>query len=532
MKPQTRSNWVVQRGLTLAMGILLAILPAPADAQAPVSSATSFGYTGQILNFPALQERCDFEFKLYDAPSGGNLVGGPVRHEDVPVTAGVYMVELDFGRDSLAGPARYLEIGARPGKSDGPYTLLPPRQKLLAAPYALSVPGLRTQPNPISPNVSGGYSGNSINAEVVGATIAGGGDASTPNRVTDDYGAVGGGVNNQAGDNAGSTRDNTFATVSGGFANIARAGYATVGGGWQNSAGGLYTTVGGGALNLAEGSYAVIAGGQDNSASGVVSTIAGGWLNSASNAYASVGGGYSNIASNAYTTVAGGSYNVASGERATVGGGYVNIANGKFAVIPGGRDNQAQGDYSFGAGRQAKANRAGCFVWADSTAADLNCDIDNRFMVRASGGVYLFTEPGLKAGTALPAGSGSWSTLSDRAAKANFVPVDGQDILARLADLPLQSWNYRTQAPSIRHIGPTSQDFYATFGVGEDKRYISTVDAAGVALAAIQGLQQLVQAQRGQLDTQQEQIAALQRQNADLTARLAALEELLQAEAP
>jgi hypothetical protein len=55
------------------------------------------------------------------------------------------------------------------------------------------------------------------------------------------------------------------------------------------------------------------------------------------------------------------------------------------------------------------------------------------------------------------------------------------------------------------------------------------VDADGVALAAIQGLYELVQEQATQLVAQQEQIGALQQQNAAMEARLAALEALIKA---
>jgi uncharacterized coiled-coil protein SlyX len=57
-----------------------------------------------------------------------------------------------------------------------------------------------------------------------------------------------------------------------------------------------------------------------------------------------------------------------------------------------------------------------------------------------------------------------------------------------VAALPLTSWNYKTQAKSIRHLGPMAQDFYAAFAVGEDDRHITEIDESGVALAAIQGL--------------------------------------------
>jgi hypothetical protein len=109
--------------------------------------------------------------------------------------------------------------------------------------------------------------------------------------------------------------------------------------------------------------------------------------------------------------------------------------------------------------------------------------------------------------------------------------VDGQEVLARLAEMPISTWNYRAQDPSIRHVGPVAQDFYAAFEVGRDDRHIATIDLDGVALAAIQGLYQLSQEQDVRIEeleaentAQQAQIDTLQQQNADLDARLAALE--------
>jgi hypothetical protein len=120
-------------------------------------------------------------------------------------------------------------------------------------------------------------------------------------------------------------------------------------------------------------------------------------------------------------------------------------------------------------------------------------------------------------GVQLAAGGNAWAPVSDRAAKEDFAPVDGAEILERLATLPIETWKLRGQEPSIRHMGPMAQDFYAAFGLGESDRPISTVDADGVALAAIQGLYHLVQVQAAHLTAQQGQIAALE-------ARLAVLE--------
>jgi hypothetical protein len=87
---------------------------------------------------------------------------------------------------------------------------------------------------------------------------------------------------------------------------------------------------------------------------------------------------------------------------------------------------------------------------------------------------------------------------SDRNRKEDIAAVDAREILARVVELPIQSWRYRNEPE--KHVGPMAQDFYATFGLGRDERGIATVDADGVALAAIQALYELVEAQRATLD--------------------------------
>jgi len=77
---------------------------------------------------------------------------------------------------------------------------------------------------------------------------------------------------------------------------------------------------------------------------------------------------------------------------------------------------------------------------------------------------------------------------SDREAKRNFRPVDAEEVLERVLSLPISTWSYRNEDDTVRHIGPMAQDFRATFEVGPSDRHIATVDADGVALAAIQAL--------------------------------------------
>ena len=116
--------------------------------------------------------------------------------------------------------------------------------------------------------------------------------------------------------------------------------------------------------------------------------------------------------------------------------------------------------------------------------------------------------------------------LSDRDAKANFAPVDGRKLLERLTAISIETWNYKAQDASIRHIGPMAQDFHEAFGVGEDERHITTIDADGVALAAIQGLYEIVKEKDAEIS---ELRAEKDARIAALEARLGALEAIVRA---
>jgi hypothetical protein len=85
--------------------------------------------------------------------------------------------------------------------------------------------------------------------------------------------------------------------------------------------------------------------------------------------------------------------------------------------------------------------------------------------------------------------NGTVITSSDRNVKAGFEPVDSQLALEKVVALPITRWHY-TNDSATPHVGPMAQDFHAAFGLGRDDKHIATVDADGVALAAIQGLNQ------------------------------------------
>jgi trimeric autotransporter adhesin len=407
---------------------------------------SAFTYQGRLTDGgqPA-SGKYDFKFTLRDA--GGNQVGSAALLEDVTVTDGLFTVKLDFGVTAFGAEARSLEAGVRPGASTGSYTTLAPSQELTPAPFALYAPSagnadlldgqdstafwklggntvstggsvlgtldskplelqaggqraLRIEPNPTSPNLIGGYGANSVTSGVVGATIAGGGynpDRTVlgSNGVTDNFGTVSGGVNNQAGNGDLVPNNAVFATVDGGSSNVASANNATVGGGLLNVASGGIATVGGGARNTASGNVAAIGGGLGNQATAAYATIAGGGRTDANDPatgnrvtddygtvggggnnqagdgtgdattapYATVGGGLGNQAMAAYATIAGGGRsdpnNPATGNRVTdsygtIGGGGNNQAgdntglttSASYATVAGGLGNIASGDSS------------------------------------------------------------------------------------------------------------------------------------------------------------------------------------------
>jgi hypothetical protein len=242
-------------------------------------------------------------------------------------------------------------------------------------------------------------------------------------------------------------------------------------------------------LNFAAGNNATVGGGEQNNANGTLATVGGGVSNTATADVSTIGGGFNNFV------------NV---QRATIGGGDSNTASGISATVPGGASNAANNDYTLAAGRRAKANQAGAFVWADSNDFDFASTAVNEFSVRSTGGARFVsaidgTTGDPTAGVTLAPGGGSWASLSDRASKTAVTPVSGKAVLRKLGSVPISEWSYRAQGPSIRHIGPMAQDLSRAFGVGEDPRHITSVDADGISLAAIKALNEKVRALQGRI---------------------------------
>ncbi|HBX51893.1 MAG: hypothetical protein A2275_02460 [Bacteroidetes bacterium RIFOXYA12_FULL_35_11] len=109
---------------------------------------------------------------------------------------------------------------------------------------------------------------------------------------------------------------------------------------------------------------------------------------------------------------------------------------------------------------------------------------------------------------------GVWTNASDKLLKENFTEVSNKDILSKIDLLPITVWNYKSE-PGVKHIGPMSQDFYNLFNLGNDDKAISTIDPAGVALAAIKELNKKIK-----------ELEALKKQVEELELKISKLETI------
>lgn len=302
----------------------LAQNPEPEIPTSVQSIHPGFSYQGWLEDSSGPYDGvCDMRFELYGSDLGSDQIGLTSTKTMITVDGGYFFIsQLDFGDDAFNGDTRFLQIEVS-CPSGSTYVTLSPRQVIMAVPTAMSLQGLFTRWNNISPNIIGGYNGNFIPGSVVGGTISGGGYDGKINHVEDNYGTVGGGAGN---------------TTTGGWGN-------TIAGGWGNIVIGNVSTIAGGEENLIHADYATICG-------GITNTIE------------------------------------ISGTYGTISGGQGNFINGYGATVPGGINNKADGDFSFAAGRNAKANHRGSFVWSDSRIdADFESLREYQFRVQSSGGV-------------------------------------------------------------------------------------------------------------------------------------------------
>jgi len=232
-------------------------------------------------------------------------------------------------------------------------------------------------------------------------------------------------------------------------------------------------------------------------------------------------------------------YGVALGNNAKSGGPFIN---GKcdpdsfnlrgLAAIAIGYNVTADQDHTTAMGKFASNNGfTGTFVWSDGSATasaeTFRNTANNEFALRATGGFRFRTNLSGTTGCNLPAGSGVFNCTSSRTTKQNFMVVDGNDVLSRLRQVPISTWNYISEGDQSRHMGPMAEDFFSAFKLGVSDKAIGIQDLAGVNLAAIKALDERttqLQQKQNELEQLRSQVVQLETANEALERRLSALE--------
>jgi hypothetical protein len=181
------------------------------------------------------------------------------------------------------------------------------------------------------------------------------------------------------------------------------------------------------------------------------------------------------------------------------GGAYSILGN--LAINPA-----PQALYAYSAGVVAD-------ISPDQAVTGLNGITGNTF-IQAGPGIQIFADGSAKTITISQAGQ-----PSDRNIKTDFSVIQPAEVLTKLLALPIKQWRFTNEVATVRHLGPTAQDFKAAFGLGNSDKTIGTLDESGVALAAIQGLNQRIEELKGELTHRNAE-------NAELLQRLEKLEQL------
>lgn len=536
------------------------------------AQSAAFTYQGRLTDGgnPA-NSSYNMEFKLFDTDNveKGIQQGPTITNPTVEVTKGVFAVLLDFGIGVFDGSPRYLEISIRPAGSPDPYTTLLPRQPLTSSPY--SIRALSTQQADValdSAKLGGLDAIEYVTTSSVGNTFI---KNDTAQQTSASFNIDGNGtvgttllVNGRAGIGTSPSIGTLHVLGSGGVPGVYSVSPNR--GVWGISTGSSYGVYGESNLGIGMQGVSNInigVGGLSTDSYGVAGSSANGTgvfgqTNAVSTAVAGVHGVSTRLGGIAI--LANGTTGVYAKSVDTFGFGVVGEANivssvgvkgistegkgvlgqstnsiGVYGIStngPGVSGEGAQGVTGFsaapnglavygrsiggaGTGVTGESNSGGGIGVRGSNSAG---GLAGRFegTVHISGGaVYIGPSNGGGIGTTdIFNGSvtaDNFFDRSDRNIKANFSAVDPRAILQRLAKIPIQSWNFKSQPESVRHIGPMAQDFRAAFGLGIDDKTIATVDADGVAMAAIQGLYQMMMEKNKQIEQLQDRVKQLQR---------------------
>ncbi|HEX8360231.1 MAG TPA: tail fiber domain-containing protein [Longimicrobium sp.] len=290
-----------------------------------------------------------------------------------------------------------------------------------------------------------------------------------------------------------------------------RAGYADLNGQFDESNIGYYSWAGG-ALNIAQAIYSFSMGYNNQILGSAQGSVA-------------FGGG-----NRIYTSPTVAEWSAAIGQNNDVydiwgvAMGYNNTSNGDAAMAFG-YNSTANAHNSMAFGHRASSfGHPGAIVFSATTNAmttdSMRAAADGEFSVRAPGGFRFRSNATMTNGCNIAAGGAAITCASSKTLKENYLGVDGNDILARMRRIPVNTWNYIDEGRTSRHMGPFAEDFWREFRLGTEPLAIGHLDIDGVNFAGVKALDERTTRQAAEIE-------ALRARNAELEARLARLEALI-----
>jgi hypothetical protein len=472
------------------------------------AQGTAFTYQGRLNDGanPA-NGRYDLKFGLFNASTNGTLVSSDyATNSATTVSGGLFTVTLDFG-DVFAGPGRWLEIAVRTN-GGGAFSTLSPRQQLTSIPYAIRATSANHATSADFANNAGhadsannaGHADSANSASFANNANSANTAIGATHATSADFANNAGHADSASTASTANTANNANYATSAATAGSADSANNANTANFANSAGTANSVA---AANVSgtladshlSGNVALRSGGNTFNGTQIITNGSVGLATTSPGRMLQLGGPANTEAmirlnSTAANGIAGRAWDVGVPKSDT-------STDGKF--------------FSFSVQDTAAALPALLIRWDSQYVGISNTNPIALLTVGSS------VSPAYCNGT-------SWVNGSDRNAKENFAPVDAAEVLARVVSLPVQSWSYKAQ-PDDKHIGPVAQDFHTAFGLnGKDERHIATVDADGVALAAIQGLNQKLEGGSKRAETR---IEKLETENTGLKKRLSELEAIV-----
>jgi hypothetical protein len=159
------------QGITRNSACLLIVFAVLLSVRAASAQTSQFTYQGKLTDGGNPSNgNFDFEFKLFNAVSGGSQQGSTLQRPNVTVTNGIFTVLLDFTASFFPGADRFLEISVAAAGS-GSFTVLNPRQQIGSTPYAIKSAGAASADS-LSAACTGCVTDTQINA-ISGSKISG-----------------------------------------------------------------------------------------------------------------------------------------------------------------------------------------------------------------------------------------------------------------------------------------------------------------------------------------------------------------------